>query len=190
MAFGSGFTGGISAGVSDLFAASADQSKAQFDLDEQQEYTLAGNLATQNEQIATMSTAIRQAQLERESTQALGKTVASTAGAGFAESGSALDLLRSSAQQGSLMRSVASENGLVQEAGYEEQAASYSLMASAAGTAAAAEKTAATGADIGAVLNFAGAAFSLGGGGSGGGGNAANLPSFNLNMGSNMFSPS
>jgi hypothetical protein len=55
MAFSSSTFGGISAGVSDLFQASADQAKAQYDLAEQQEYTLAGNLATQNEQIAMRS---------------------------------------------------------------------------------------------------------------------------------------
>jgi hypothetical protein len=167
MAFGSGFVGGISAGVSDLFQASADQAKAQYDLNEQQEYTLAGNLATQNEQIATQSAAIQQAQINRENTQAIGKTQASVAGAGFAESGSALDILRSNAQQGALTKAVASENGLVQEAGYEEQAASYKLMANAAS----AEETAAKGADIGAALSFGSAAFSLVGLGGGSGQN-------------------
>jgi hypothetical protein len=160
MAFGTSTFTGISGGVSDLFQASADQAKAQYDLAEQQEYELAGKYAGQNAQITAMSTAIQQAQLERQTTQALGKTQAGVAGAGFAESGSAIDLLRSGAQQGSIMRSVANEQGLVTEAGYEEQQASYNLMANAAGQAASAEETAAKGADIGAFISFAAAAAS------------------------------
>jgi hypothetical protein len=161
MAFSSSTFGGISAGVSDLFAASGDEAKAQMDLAEQQEYTLSSNLATQNQQFTEQPTAIQQAQINRQNVQALGKTQASVAGAGFAESGSAIDILRSGAQQGAQLKAVASEQGLVTEAGYEEQSASYKLMATAAGTAASAEETAAKGADLGAALNFAGAAFSL-----------------------------
>jgi hypothetical protein len=171
MAFSNSTFTDLGTGVSDLFQASADQAKAKFDIAEQQEYTLAGNLATQNKQITEQSTAIQQAQINRQNTQVLGKTQAGVAGAGFAESGSALDILRSNAGQGAITKAVASENGLVQEAGYEEQAASYNLMASAAGTAASAEETAAKGADIGAVLGFASSAFSLIGLGGGGGQN-------------------
>jgi hypothetical protein len=45
-------------------------------------------------------------QAEREMYQSLGQTKADVAGAGFAESGSALDLLRQSASQGALQQAV------------------------------------------------------------------------------------
>lgn len=172
-----GLAGDIGAGVSDLFQASADKSKAQYDLMEGQEYTEAAQLAQQNSQFTQMSTAIKEAGENREITQALGKTQADVAGAGFAESGSALDILRSGAQQGAIVRAATNEQGLITEAGYNEQASSYTLMATAADQAAAAEETAAKGANIGAWINFGAAALSLGGlsgsiGGGGGGGGA------------------
>ncbi|HTC04891.1 MAG TPA: hypothetical protein VK749_15920 [Xanthobacteraceae bacterium] len=147
----------VGAGVSDLFQASADRSKASYDLMEGQEYTLASDLATQNAQYTQMSTAIKEAGENREITQALGKTQADVAGAGFAESGSALDILRSGAQQGAIVKAATSEQGLINEAGYNEQAASYNLMATAADQAASAEGTAAKGADIAAIIKFAAA---------------------------------
>jgi hypothetical protein len=156
-----GFGQGITTGVSDIFAGFGDEAKAKMDLDEQQEYQLASRLATQNEQFTQMSTAIQEAQESREITQALGKTTAQVAGAGFAESGSAIDILRSGAQQGAQAQAVLSEQGLITEAGYKEQAQSYDLMASAAGTAASAEKTAAIGSFIAGGLSLAGAALSL-----------------------------
>jgi hypothetical protein len=154
MAFGSSTVTDFGAGVSDLFAASADEAKAKMDIAEQQEYTLAGQLATQNEQYTQMSTAIKESQQNREITQALGKTQADVAGAGFAASGSALDILRSGAQQGAIAKATTSEQGLITEAGYTEQAASYKLMATAAGEAASEEETAAKGADISAGISF------------------------------------
>ena len=75
----------------------------------------------------------------------LGKTMADVAGAGFAESGSALDILRSSAQQGAITQAVASQQGLINEASYQEQGQSYLQMANAAGEAAKMEGSAMTG---------------------------------------------
>lgn len=149
--------GDIGSGVSDLFQASADRSKASYDLMEGQEYSLASDLATQNEQFTQMSTAIKEAGENREVTQALGKTQAQVAGAGFAESGSALDILRSGAQSGAILKATTSEQGMITEAGYAEQAASYNLMATAADEAASAEGKAAGGADIAAIIKFASA---------------------------------
>jgi hypothetical protein len=149
-----GFGQGITAGVSDIFAGVGDFAKASMDINEQQEYELAGKLATQNEQFTQMSTAIQEAQQQREITQALGKTTAQVAGAGFADSGSAIDILRSGAQQGAQAQAVLSEQGLITEAGYKEQAQSYSLMASAAGEAASAEKIAGIGSIVAGVLSF------------------------------------
>jgi hypothetical protein len=80
------------------------------------------------------------------SSPSLGETRADVAGAGFPESGSALDILRESASQGALSKAVLGEQGLIQEEGYREQAASYRTMADAAGMAAKAEDSASEGA--------------------------------------------
>jgi len=146
--------------ANDIFSYFADEAKAGSDLAEQQEYTLAGNLAFQNEQFTKDSTAIKESQENRQITQALGRTQAQVAGAGFAESGSALDILRSGAQQGALTKAVTSEQGLITEAGYEEQGESYRLMASAAGAAAQAE-AAEMGALAGTALNLIGGVTAL-----------------------------
>lgn len=96
-----------------------------------------------------MATSIKEAQENRTVTQALGRTVA---------------------------LSVTNEQGQIQTAGYQEQQQSYETMANAAGVAANEEKTAATGAYIGAGISaitgfatlFTGG--SSGGSSSGGGG--------------------
>jgi hypothetical protein len=131
-----------SAATSDIFAGFADADKRKGDELEQQSDTAAAALADQNAQFTAMSTGIKEAQQNREVTQALGKTTAEVAGAGFAQSGSALDILRDSAQQGSLAKAVTSEQGQITEAGYQEQAASYTNMAAAAGDAAKGESLA------------------------------------------------
>ena len=144
---GSTFTD-IGGGISDLFAASADKSKAAGDLAEAQEYGLAARYARQEEQFVKESTAIQGFLQQSELTKSLGQTTADTAGAGFAASGSSLDLLRSSASQGALQQAVTSQQGLINEAGLEEQAQSYDIMQSAAQQAASAENKASFGADL------------------------------------------
>ncbi len=161
--------GDISAAVSDLYQAKADKSKSSYDRLEGQEYGLAADLALQNEQFTKMSTAIKEAGETREVTQALGKTQADVAGAGFAESGSALDILRSGAQQGAILKATTVEQGLITEAGYKEQADSYTLMQTAANQAAQAEDEAAKGANIGMWINIAAAGIDLFGPMAGGG---------------------
>lgn len=155
MATISGAVSNISGAVSDLFLAQSDRSKANFDLTEGQEYGLASDLASQNEQFTQMSTAIKEAQISRDVSKSLGLTQSQEAGAGFATSGSGLDILRESTSQGALTKAVASENGLVQEAGFQEQADSYKLMQTAATQAAGAENEAAKGADINAIIKLA-----------------------------------
>jgi hypothetical protein len=147
--------------VSDLFAASADRSKAAGLRIEGQEYTLAAGLATQNAQYTQISTNIKEFQAQRDIFQTLGKQQADVASSGFQEAGSALDLLRDSAQQGALNTAVLGAQGQIQEAGYEEQAASYTLMAQAASMAATASDKAAQGATIAAGFRFASALFSF-----------------------------
>src|SRR5271163_3005967 len=100
MAFGSGTINSFGAVASDIFAGQADQAKAQGDYSEATEYNEAAALATQNEGFTKTSTAIKEAQQTRELTMNLGGQTANQAGAGFAASGSALDIMRDSASQG------------------------------------------------------------------------------------------
>jgi hypothetical protein len=131
--------------VSDIFAGFGAQAKAKGDIIEGQNYGLAASYALQEQNYVATSTAIQEAQQARSTYKTLSGQQADVAGAGFAESGSALDLLRSSASQGAIALAVLGQQGLITEQGYEEQAQSYENMQQAAGIAASAEKQAATG---------------------------------------------
>lgn len=146
MAFGTGTINSIGGAVSDLFASDAHEAKAKGLRIEAQNYDLASKFATQNEQFTETSTAIKQAQLDREIFKTIGGQAADVAGAGFAASGSALDLMRESASQGALTKAVGAEQGLITEEGYKVQAQSYTNMGEASRMAADAEDEAATGA--------------------------------------------
>lgn len=161
MALGASTFSDIGGAVSDLYAASADRSKAQGLRIEGEEYTLAGNLAEQNAQYAAQSTAIQEAQKSREIEQTVGKQQADVAASGFTESGSALYLLMDSANQGALAKATLQQQGLITEAGYEEQAQSYQLMTQAANQAATAADHAAQGAEISAGIKGAAAIATL-----------------------------
>jgi|SRR5665213_3121974 len=152
MPFGSGTINDFSGAAQDLFAAEGDKAKQQNDYLEGQQYGEASDLATQNEKFTETSTAIKEAQQQREMMNTLGGQQADVAGAGFAESGSALDLLRDSASRGALAHAVMGQQGLITEAGYKEQADSYKLMQEAANNAGNAAGNASTFADISAGL--------------------------------------
>ena len=147
--------------VSDLFAASGDRAKAAGDRIQAQNYDLASTLATQNEQFTETSTAIKQHEIDRNVYQTIGGQQADVAGAGFAASGSALDLLRDSAAEGALTHAVAGQQGLITEAGFTEQATSFTNMAQAARMAADAEDKAAKGSTITGIIKGAAAVASV-----------------------------
>lgn len=138
------FAGGA---VSDLFKGFGDEVEGK-------NYDLAAQLAEKNVQYTQMSTAAKTMQAQRQLTMGLGETTADVAGAGFGQSGSALDLLRDSASQGALHEAVLKEQGLITEEGYKEQAQSYKNMASYA-------KEAEEGDFIGAALKGAAAVATL-----------------------------
>ncbi len=138
-------------GVSDIFGAfgaiksSGIQAeslrlKAKGDLAEADQYDLASTLANQNEKYTETSTAIKEAQQARNTTMQIGGEQAAVAGAGFAQSGSALDILADSAREGALAKAALGQQGLITEAGYKEQAQSYTMMANTARTTAAGEE--------------------------------------------------
>jgi hypothetical protein len=152
MAFGNATFSDAGAGVSDLFAGLGDQAKGAGDFAEAGNYNLAAEYASQEAAFAKQSNVIQQFQQSRQITKSLGETVADTAGAGFATSGSSMDILRDSASQGALSKAVLGEQGLIQVAGYREQEQSFENMADAAVAAGNAEGRAATGSFIAAGL--------------------------------------
>jgi len=147
MAFGPGTINSVGGAVADLFAADAHRSKAQGLRLEAGNYGRSSAFSEQSAQFTETSTAIKQAQLDRDIFKTLGGQAADVAGAGFAASGSALDILRESAAQGALTKAVGGLQGLITEEGYEVQAKNYAEMGKAALLAADAEDKAATGSE-------------------------------------------
>lgn len=149
--------------VSDIFnafgAAQQEKISALGLQTEATDYTDAAALAKQNEQFTADSTAIQESQQTRQITQAMGRTAANVAGAGFANSGSALDIMASNAQQGALSKAVLQQQGLMTEAGQAEEATAYTNMATAAQETEGMEKNASTLAETGDAI---GAVFSAG----------------------------
>lgn len=143
MAFGSGTIGNLGGAVSDLFNADSYRLRAQGKRLEAQNYDEASGFSLQNARISQVSSDLKEAQQERALTKTLGGQQADIAGAGFAASGSALDLMRDSASQGALSLAVGNLQGLITEEGYQVQARSYTRMAEASRLAAEADENAA-----------------------------------------------
>ena len=95
---------GLAGAASDIGAYFGAEAKAGFDIAEGQEYDIAAQLARKNEEYTKYSTAIKDAQADREAALSIGRTHAEVAGAGFSESGSALDILRSAGSQAALQQ--------------------------------------------------------------------------------------
>src|SRR4051812_37238971 len=139
MAFGNSTFTDLAGAASDLFSVEGHHIKAKGDLIEAGNYDMASELAQQNKQFTAGSASIKQAQLDRENYKMAGGQQADVAGAGFAQSGSAIDLLHESASQAALTKFVGEQQGLITEAGYEEQSKSFKNMAVSARYAADAE---------------------------------------------------
>jgi hypothetical protein len=130
--------------ASTRISADSLRTQASGNLAEASSYDQASALATANEQYTEQSTRVQEAQQARQVTQTIGGQQASVAGAGFASSGSALDIMRDSASQGALARGVLGQQGAITEAGYTEQANSYTTLANAGRATAASEMDMAT----------------------------------------------
>ncbi len=128
--------------VSSLFASRGSTAAAS-------SYTEAAAIAEQNALLAKTATAIQETQESRQIYKVLGKQRADIGGAGFAQSGTALDLLRDSASQGALTKAMTAEQGAITENSYAAQAGMYSGLARAA-------RSAGTGSEIGGILQAAG----------------------------------
>jgi hypothetical protein len=147
-----GVFSGLSGAVSDIFAAQGDQAEAQ-------QYEMAAQLAEQEAAFTKIATGVTEVQQQRRITQAIGGEKAGYGASGLALSGSALDVLRASSQQGSLALQTTAYQGAETEYSYNEQAKSYKAMASAA-------EKASQGGIFGAILSGAGALFNAVGVGS------------------------
>lgn len=95
---------------------------------EGERYDRAGVLADRNAEFSRISTAIKDEQAGRSILRVMGGQRADVAGSGFAAGGTAIDLMRSSASEGALTRAVLGQQGLIEEAGYKEQAESFRIM--------------------------------------------------------------
>jgi hypothetical protein len=136
----SGFSS-LGGAVSDIFGAVGQAKSAKG-------YGQAAGYARQNAQIAQESTDIQELQAQRKIYKVEGGQRADIAGAGLASAGSALDLMRDTAAQGSLTKQVIANQGAINVLGYQAEAASYDSMASAA-------KTASAGGFLGGLLKIA-----------------------------------
>lgn len=114
-------------------------------------YSKASDIELQNAAIARESTQIQETQAQRQIFQTIGAQQAAVGASGFASSGTAQDLLRSSVSQGALQKQVIQTQGNINVNSYEAQATAYQGQAAAA-------KAAAGGGFLGGVLKFASAA--------------------------------
>jgi|SRR6185312_1198168 len=115
------------------------RTKAAGDIAEASNYDLASTLAEANKAYTDQSTRLQQSQLNRNITQTIGGQQAGVAASGFGAGGSAAYLLRDSQAQGALAKGVLAQQGVITEAGYEQQAQSYTTLANAGRATAAAE---------------------------------------------------
>ena len=111
MAYGTSNVNAAGQGVSDIFSGFGDMAKAKADELEQQQYSEAAAYAGQQEQFVKESTGLKLAGENRNLLLGQGRTIAAVANAGLTQSGSALDILRSNAQQGALQQAVTGQQG-------------------------------------------------------------------------------
>lgn len=127
--------GGLGGDIADLGDAVGSLFNAEGNAAEANSYTSAAQLEEQNAQLTAASTRIQETQQARTMAQSLGTTQADVASAGFTESGSALDILKSSAQQGSLAKSLINIQGAINENSYAAEAGADTAKAKAANEA-------------------------------------------------------
>lgn len=134
MAFGSGTISSAAGAVGDILGgqttAKGLRIKAEGERVEAANYTDAAAFARDNIEFTRQSVAVKQLQADRAYMLGIGATEASVAGAGFAQSGSALDILRESAAESGLTQQVLTQQGVITEAGFEQQAKAYERLAS------------------------------------------------------------
>lgn len=129
MALSSSTFSDLGSGISSIFGGVGDLAEAAA-------YKKAAGYATENAAISLEAAQIQQTQAARQVSQVIGGQKAAYGGAGLKESGTALDLLRSSQQQGNLQMQLLHTQGLINSNAYQEQAAANTGMANQAKAAA------------------------------------------------------
>ena len=124
-----GTASSLGAGVGGLFSFMGDEQAASL-------FSQAAGVAQNEEQLWQQATQIKETQAARQVTQTIGKGEAQVGAGGFAESGSALDILRSSRQQGSLIQQQLQTQGNIEVEGAQLQSLAYSADAANAQIAA------------------------------------------------------
>lgn len=138
--------GGLGGGISDIFGGLGDFAEANA-------YSKASKIAASNAAIEVRTTALNEEMASRKIYQTIGSEKAGTAAAGFSNSGTALDLLRSSTEQGALTKQIIANQGQITAQGYLQESAAYKGMEKAANNAG-------IGGIIGGVLGAVGSIFS------------------------------
>jgi hypothetical protein len=146
--------GGLGGAIQTIGGAIGSLFETQGNAAEAQSYTQAAVLEGQNAQLTEAATRIQETQTARTVAQSLGTTQADVAGAGFTESGSALDIIRSSAQQGALATALVNVQGAINENAYAAEEGKYYAQAKAANEAGTANT-------VGAIANIASGALGL-----------------------------
>lgn len=122
------------AGFADIGSAASSIFSGVGQLQSSKGYKQAAAYAGDNAEIAQQAANIQSLMATRQVYKTIGGQQADIAGAGLANSGSATDLLRSSAQQGSLTKQLVSAQGAINVLGYQAEQASYESMAASAKT--------------------------------------------------------
>lgn len=125
----------------ELAASQSEGIIAGGDIAEAGAYGTAGAIATANSRLALVGGDIEQAQEAIKLGNTIGSQRAAVSAGGFANSGTALNLLRSSVQQGHIQQQITGVNAQLQSGGFMEQAEAAAAEGSAATAAAASQQT-------------------------------------------------
>lgn len=117
--------GMVGQGIGQFGAAAGDLITQQGYYRASQQYTSAGNIASENEDIARASGQIQMAQQKRELYKSMSSTEAAAGGAGLRGGGSIADILKSSASQGALQQALTGAQTEININNYKQQAEAY-----------------------------------------------------------------
>ncbi len=117
-------------------------------------YQRAAETSLVNKEIARQAADIEMVQAERDIYRTIGSQQAAIGAAGLEASGSALDVMRDSAVQGSLTKQLLGRQSAIEQLAYEQEATSYQQMAAASQASAKAAKKSKTGGLISAGIDI------------------------------------
>lgn len=131
---------GLGGGVDTLFGGLGGLDTAKGYKAQAKGYERAAEISGINKGIAEQAAGIEMVQAEREIYRTLGSQRAAVGASGLAASGSALDVMRDSARQGSLTKQLLGAQSDIEQLAYDQEASSYLAQAEAAKAQAKASK--------------------------------------------------